>query len=315
MKKVAILLLIFSLSKVGVTLAAPVNGNSIQNFFLGNSFNKPASYNQVLALLIGPTGKPGPAGVAGRDGFNGVNGLDGRNGIDGAPGPVGPQGAIGPQGPQGPQGPAGAKGEKGEKGDKGDKGEPGAQGPAGAPGSPGSAGLAGQSVVITSLASGDTNCPNGGSKFQVGTTITFACNGSNSSGTGSSSSFGSGTLELTRCDDVVSFSLNTNFNNSFFMNSVRISQVSKNCNDLTLTMVFQILNPKPSSALGYEANDKIYCEKVLAGGDPASENNSYLMTSTANCRVQKPDLTFRSPITLAAIATSDFDSIIGFQIT
>lgn len=306
MKKFAILLLIFSISKVGVTLAAPINGNSIQSFFLGNSFNKPSSYNQVLALLIGPTGKPGPAGVAGRDGFNGINGLDGRNGIDGAPGPVGPQGAIGPQGPQGP---AGAKGEKG------DKGESGAPGTAGAPGAAGPAGVPGQSVVITSLSSGDTNCPNGGSKFQVGTTITFACNGSNSTGTGSSSSFGSGTLELTRCDDVVAFSLNTNFNNNFFMNSVRISQVSKNCNDLTLTMVFQILNPKPSSASGYEANDKIYCEKTLSGGDSASENNSFLMTSTANCRVQKPDLTFRSPITLASIVASDFDSIVGFQIT
>ena len=34
--------MIFLISKVGVALAAPVNGNSIQNFFLGNSFNKPA---------------------------------------------------------------------------------------------------------------------------------------------------------------------------------------------------------------------------------------------------------------------------------
>ncbi len=90
MKKLVILILIFTFSKIGVTLAAPVNGNSIQNFFLGNAFNKPATYNQVLALLIGPTGKPGPAGVAGRNGFNGINGLDGKDGIDGAPGPVGP---------------------------------------------------------------------------------------------------------------------------------------------------------------------------------------------------------------------------------
>lgn len=309
MKKLTVLVLIFTFSKIGVTLAAPINGNSIQNFFLGNAFNKPATYNQVLALLIGPTGKPGPAGAAGRDGFNGINGLDGRNGIDGAPGPVGPQGAIGPQGPQGPIGPAGAKGEKGDTGATGATGASGPAGPAGAPGT------SGQSVVVTALLSGDLNCPNGGSKFQVGTTITFACNGSaGSSGSGgaggSSGSSGSGTVEVTRCDDLVSFSLDTNFNNRFYLNSVTISQVHRDCNNLTLTMVFQITSPKPSSVIEYQADDKIYCEKVLTGGSVSSDNNSFVMPSNAVCRVNKTGAT----IALSNIATMDIDSVIGFQI-
>ena len=307
MRKLFILISIFALSKVGVALAAPVNGGSIQNFFLGNAFNKPATYNQVLALLIGPEGKPGPRGVAGRNGFNGINGLDGRDGIDGAPGPIGPQGLIGPQGPQGLTGPKGDRGDKGERGERGETGAPGAAGSAGAPGA------SGQSVVITSLASGDINCPNGGSKFQVGATVTFACNGtaSTSSGSGSSSSFGSGTLELTRCDDLVSFSLDSSFNNSFYLDTVTMSQVSKNCNDLTLTMVFQISNPKTSSTLGYSAGDKIYCEKLLSGGDPASENNSFTMSASASCRVNKTG----ASLNLSQISTLDIESVVGFQIT
>lgn len=311
MKRFLFLLLIFTFSKIGVTLAAPVNGNSIQNFFLGNSFSKPGTYNQVLALLIGPTGKPGAAGIAGRNGFNGINGLDGRDGIDGAPGPVGPQGLIGPQGPVGPEG---AKGEKGEKGDPGASGASGAQGLPGARGADGAPGLAGQSVVISSLASGDANCPNGGSRFQVGGMITFACNGSNSlasGGSGSSTNYGSGNLELTRCDDLVSFNLDASFNNNFFLDSITMSQVSKNCLNLTLTMVFQISNPKTSSATNYAANDKIYCEKSLTGGDPASESNVFVVPGNNVCRVNKTG----AQISLSNIATVDIESIIGFQIT
>ncbi len=215
---------------------------------------------------------------------------------------IGPQGPVGPQGPQGP---------KGETGATGPAGPTGATGPAGAPGAAGAAGSAGQSVAITSLAVGDTNCPNGGSKFQVGNTITFACNGSTVAGSGSSSSYGSGNLELTRCDDLVSFSLDSNFNNSFYLNSVTMSQVSKNCNNLTLTMVFQITNPKQSSSIAYQANDKIYCEKVLTGGDPVSEANSFTMGSAAVCRVNKTGAT----IALSDIVTLDIESLVGFQIT
>lgn len=301
MKRFAILLLVFAISKVGVALAAPINGDSIQNFFLGNSFNKPATYNQVLALLIGPEGKPGPAGVAGRNGFNGINGLNGRDGIDGAPGPVGPQGLIGPQGPVGPQGPAGPQGEKGDTG------------PAGAPGAagaPGPSGVAGQSVVITELPVGDSNCRNGGSKFQVGSSITFACNGSATGGSGSSSSFGGGILELTSCDDLVSFNLDTSFKNSFFLDSVTMSQVKGACNNLKLTMVFQIVSNQTLKGTKYSQSNQIYCEYPLTSGTSSSDNNTYVVPATAVCKVNKTG----AGLQLSDIATADIDNLIGFQI-
>ena len=309
MRKFALLIIIFAISKVGVAFAAPISGNSIQNFFLGNAFNKSASYNQVLALLIGPAGKPGPAGVAGRNGFDGINGLNGINGIDGAPGPVGPQGLIGPQGPAGPQGLIGPQGPAGPQG------LIGPQGPAGAPGQAGPAGAAGQSVIITSLSVGDIYCANGGSKFQVGSTITYACNGAASSGGtgsgGSSGSFGNGSVEVTRCDDLVTFNLETNFNNRFYLDSVTMSQVSGKCINLTWTMVFQISNPRISVTTDYVANDKIYCKKVLSEGNPASESNTFVLPSNAECRVNKIGPVF----SMSKIATSDIESVIGFQIT
>lgn len=307
MKKISLLILIFAISKIGVSFAAPTNGNSIQNFFLGNAFNKPASYNQVLALLIGPEGKPGAVGVAGRDGYNG---LDGKDGLDGAPGPVGPQGAIGPQGPQGIQGLQGIQGPQGIPGLTGAKGEPGVAGRNGLDGVSGANGRDGQSVILTSLSIGDSNCPNGGSKFQVGSTITFACNGSSGSGSGSSSNIGNGNLELTRCDDMLTFNLNTSFNRGFYLNSITMSQVSRNCIGLTLTMAFQISGNKTSSAIEYQSNDKIYCEYPLNSGDTNSDNNSYTLPSSTNCQRESGGSVF----SLSKIATEDIDSMIGFQI-
>ena len=264
----------------------------------------------LLILLISKIGVTFAAPINGRDGFNGINGLNGKNGIDGAPGPVGQQGLIGPQGPQGPAGP------KGETGATGANGAPGATGPAGPAGAQGANGANGQSVIVTALPVGDTNCSNGGSKFQIGTVITFACNGSNGTGSGggsgSSSSYGSGNLELTTCDDVVAFNLDTNFSNYFYLDSVTMSQVSGKCKGLTQTMVFQIKNPKASSAVKYSANDKIWCSYPLAGGDANSENNSYSIPATNICKVNKSN---SNTLLLSEIATVDIEDIVGFQIT
>jgi hypothetical protein len=63
---------------------------------------------------------------------------------DGANGAVGPQGEVGPPGATGPAGPAGS---------------------------------AGESVTAQSVGPLDPNCPSGGSRFTVGATTTYACNG------------------------------------------------------------------------------------------------------------------------------------------
>lgn len=97
MKKFAVVLLVLSLTRVGVAYADSTNSSNSQNYFFGTK-SAAANLNQVLALLVGPKGDPGPAGVAGKDGLigmNGKDGKDGKDGLDGAPGAVGAVGAPG----------------------------------------------------------------------------------------------------------------------------------------------------------------------------------------------------------------------------
>jgi hypothetical protein len=63
-----------------------------------------------------------------------------------------------------------------EKGQKGDQGEPGPSGPVGP------AGANGVSVTSQTLSPGNTNCPNGGSRFTSASGDTYACNGADGSG-------------------------------------------------------------------------------------------------------------------------------------
>jgi hypothetical protein len=100
MKKFALVLLVISLSRIGVAYADTTNAGNSQNYFFGTK-SAAANLNQVLALLVGPKGDPGPAGVAGKDGLigmDGKDGKDGKNGLDGAPGAVGATGPAGPAG-------------------------------------------------------------------------------------------------------------------------------------------------------------------------------------------------------------------------
>lgn len=97
MKKFAVVLLVLSLTRVGVAYADSTNSSNSQNYFFGTK-SASANLNQVLALLVGPKGDPGPAGVAGKDGLigmDGKNGIDGKDGLNGAPGAVGAPGADG----------------------------------------------------------------------------------------------------------------------------------------------------------------------------------------------------------------------------
>jgi hypothetical protein len=97
MKKFAVILLVLSLTRVGVAYADSTNSSNSQNYFFGTK-SAAANLNQVLALLVGPKGDPGPAGVAGKDGLigmDGKDGKDGKDGLNGAPGAVGLPGAAG----------------------------------------------------------------------------------------------------------------------------------------------------------------------------------------------------------------------------
>ena len=100
----------------------------------------------------------------------------------GPAGPAGAAGATGATGPAGPAGPAGATGAVGA---------PGATGPAGPAGPAGSAGSPGAGATVTSLAAGNTNCPNGGAEITDGNDdAAYAC-------TGATGPAGSASLPLT----------------------------------------------------------------------------------------------------------------------
>ena len=103
MKKTVFFLILLIFSRIGVSYAAGTNPIGIGDFFTGNNIANlsDANINQVLGLLVGPSGSPGPAGVAGKDGLNGLNGI---NGMPGAPGAPGATGATGPAGPAGAPG-------------------------------------------------------------------------------------------------------------------------------------------------------------------------------------------------------------------
>jgi len=90
------------------------------------------------------------SGSKGDTGATGPQGIGGEKGDTGDIGPTGPQGLQGPTGDTGPQGPRGNTGPEGSTG----------------------ASVEGESVDV-----GDSHCPNGGTKFYVGSQTLYACNG------------------------------------------------------------------------------------------------------------------------------------------
>ena len=70
MKKLAFLLIFLSLTRVGVSYAAESVANINGSFFFGTSSNNAGDVvNGVLALLIGPEGKPGLLGPEGKSAY------------------------------------------------------------------------------------------------------------------------------------------------------------------------------------------------------------------------------------------------------
>ncbi len=146
---------------------------------------------------VGATGATGPAGETGPHGLQGIQGIQGDVGATGA---TGPAGETGPQGTQGIQGEVGATGATGPIGATGTQGVAGpiganglsayqvavangfagtetqwfssligAQGPQGLPGVAGINGQDGKTALINTTAEPvGTNCPNGGTKIEVG---------------------------------------------------------------------------------------------------------------------------------------------------
>jgi len=100
MKKTVFFLILLIFSRIGVSYAAGTNPIAIGDFFTGNNIANmsQANINQVLGLLVGPSGTPGPAGTPGKDGMPGIPGAPGATGATGPAGPAGAQGAPGKDG-------------------------------------------------------------------------------------------------------------------------------------------------------------------------------------------------------------------------
>jgi hypothetical protein len=257
----------------------------------GNSGSTPGSagvgntpgLNQRLIIvqgLQGPIGLPGPAGPSGRDGRDGVAGSAGAAGSSGAPGNPGPAGNPGAQGPAGPMGPIG---------------------PAGSGGS-------GGGLTIEAFAGSQGTCTNGGTKFtSTDGTITYACNGTSSSGAGGS--FAAGTTGFISCDadgsgnSNITIGLQTQFlNGQFKVKQFDVSAISPNCSGKTMTFALTIIMA-PSSA-------SVSCTKVLSSGN--LNDFSTVIDGSTSCRVTSPSII--DPFNITVVQATDLTNI-GVQIT
>ena len=179
------------------------------------------SWNQT-----GPAGPAGPTGATGGTGPAGPAGPIGATGAIGAPGPAGPAGPTGTTGPPGPAGPAGANGNTVLNGagapanSLGNDGDfyidtsadvlygPKSAGTWPTPGSSliGTTGPAGAGATVTPLASGNSNCPNGGVQLTDGNGNTaYACTGATGPAGSGTSTAGSSGLDVTLVTSVITF--------------------------------------------------------------------------------------------------------------
>ena len=301
MKKLAILLIFLSMTRIGVAYAAE---NSVSNvrgsYFFGTSSREGADVvNSVLALLIGPEGRVGPAGVAGAKGDTGEAGqsayqLAVSNGFNGSI-----EDWLGSL-----------------------------AGPAGNPGAAGAAGAAGAGVTVEDEPSG-ANCTNGGKKLTSATGVAYVCNGTNGSGGGGgggSIGYGAGEVSIGACTDTATVGVAAQFNGSdFVMENLTVSGLQAGCAGKTFNFYYAIdsdtakVLKNPAGA--YTHGNKIKCTlayagttatKVPATGTWGTAPNPQLTITSSNstCNVVGNNTTF----TIDKISTADYTNKIAFEI-
>jgi hypothetical protein len=298
MKKFAVILLVLSLTRIGVAYADSTNSSDSQNYFFGTK-SAAENLNQVLALLVGPKGDPGPAGVAGKDGLigmdgkDGVDGKDGRDGLDGAPGAVGVAGtSVLSVAFTGAQGNCTAGG-----------------------------------VKFTDGAGNVTYTCNGlnGASGATGATGAAGPAGTGGSG-GGTIGYGQGEVSVTGCEAdnkiVVNFSRQFTGNdfvfNAFTLGNPAVTDgdIKDTCATRTVSFYLKIKASGLVNTSGhYLANDIVKCSYTLpsASGWPSSNPQFTLNASTSGFACAS----LRSPSTAVAIGelyTADYTDRIGFEI-
>lgn len=300
MKKLAVILVVLSLTRIGVAYADTNNAADSQNYFFGTK-TASENLNQVLALLVGPKGEPGAAGVAGKDGLIGMDGQPGADGLPGAPGAVGATGPVGPAGASvlsvaftGAQGACQTGGVRftdgagnityscnGLNGSNGATGATGATGPTGAAGSGSSGG--------------------GSIGYGQGEVSVGACEADNKMAVDF-------TRQFTGLDFV--------FTSFLLGNAATDGNVSPTCVGQTLAFYFKIKSGTLSNTTGeYLAGDIVKCSHTLPQANtwPTNTVGTQFVLDSANTSCS----TLRTPNTtflLTKVSTADYTDRIGFEI-
>jgi hypothetical protein len=321
MKKLAFLLIFLSVTRIGVAYAEESVANINGSFFFGTSSNSAGDVvNGVLALLIGPEGRPGLLGPAGQSAYE----IARTNGFTGTEA----QWLVSLTGSNGDSAYDIAVKEGGFVGTKEDwlktlVGAPGASGGAGA------AGVAGAGVTVASEASG-ANCSNGGYRITSATGIAYVCNGSNGTGGGGSGGgsigYGAGEVSIGACTDTATVGVAAQFNGSdFVMENLTVSGLTNNCAGKTFNFYYAI-DSNTATALKnpagvYTHGSRIKCTldypattatKVPAVGVWGTAPNPQLTITSANsvCRVVGGSTDFD----IDKISTADYTNKIAFEI-
>ena len=317
MKKLAILLIFLSLTRIGVAYAAENTVSNVRgSYFFGTSSREGADVvNSVLALLIGPEGKPGLLGPEGKSaydlaaaaGFTGTQAewlvsLTGRNGDSAYDIAV-------------------------QSGFNGTKEEWLRT----LVGAPGGAGATGAGVTVENEAAG-ANCTNGGKKLTSATGVAYVCNGTNGTGGGGgggSIGYGAGEVNIGACTDTATVGVKAQFNGSdFVMENLTVSGLQAGCAGKTFNFYYAIdsnvATVLKNPAGVYTHGSKIKCTlaypsptattKVPASGTwgtgTAIDPQLTITSSNSTCRVIGGSTDF----TIDKISTADYTNKIAFEI-
>lgn len=315
MKKLAFLLIFLSVTRIGVAYAEDSVANISGSYFFGTSSKGAAEVvNGVLALLIGPEGKPGLLGPEGKSAYdiakaNGFSGteaqwlvsLTGKNGDSAYD--------LAVQG--------GFKGTK----------EDWLRSLIGTPGPSGATGVAGTGVTVINEPSG-ANCANGGYRLTSATGVAYVCNGTNGTGGGGggTTSDGKGLLRVGSCTDTATVGVKSQFTGAdFVMSNLTISGLQSSCADKTFNFYYTI-DSNTATVLKnpggfYTHGNVIKCTldypattatKVPAVGVWGTAPNPQLTITSANsvCRVVGGTTDFD----IDKISTADYTNIIAIEI-
>lgn len=313
MKKLAILLIFLSVTRIGVAYAADSTVSNIRgSYFFGTSSREGADVvNSVLALLIGPEGKPGLLGPEGKSayevakaaGFTGTEAewlvsLTGKNGDSAYDIAV-------------------------QTGFKGTKEEwlktlIGAPGGAGAPG-------AGVTVVDEPAGA---NCTNGGTKITGATGFLYVCNGTNGTGGGGSGGgsigYGAGEVSIGACTDTATVGVKAQFNGSdFVMENLTVSGLQAGCAGKTFNFYYAIdsntAKVLKNPAGVYTHGNKIKCTLAYPAPTAATKVPAASSWGTPQLTITSSNSTCRviggsTDFTIDKISTADYTNKIAFEI-